>query len=791
MPHVRVLGSVGADLHGRPVPLGAARQRALLARLAAAGGRVVSTDRLIEDLWDGAPPPKALAALQVHVSNLRRALEPGRAPRTPAAVVVTAPPGYRLALPADRVDAWRLRALAAAAVEALGAERHGAALALLDEAAALWTGDPYGEFAGQAWAAADAAELAELRLRIVEHRARALLGAGRAADAVPGLERLTREHPLREDPAGLLALAYYRTGRQGDALAALRGTRRALADELGVDPGPRLRELETAILRQEPPVPAVPGPEPRRGPVGRDAELARLAAAAREARAGALRVVWLGGEAGSGKSALAEEIAVRLAGDGWRVAVGRCPETDDGAPPAWAWSEILRALDPDAALRARLAPLLDGGAAPGGQFELGRAVAAALAAAAPLLVVLEDVHRADQETLHLLRQAAGQVAASAVLLVVTHRPDPSGELGATLAALAGRGAVHLPLPPLDRAAVGALLAAASGAEPDAATVALVADRTGGNPLFVVETARLLAAAGPEAAGGLPPGVRDLIRARLGRLPAPARTVLRDAAVIGRDVDVDLLVALHGAEDEVLDGLEAGVLTGLLTEPAPGRVRFAHVLVRDALYEDIPRLRRGRLHGRVLAALERLRPGDATALGHHALASASTATARRAAEYAAGAAARAAALYAHREAAALLEGALGALDLAADGDGALRLRLLCGLVSARAHAGDVVGALRSRATALETARRAGGADAVTAALTAFDAPVTWTIQPDRRQDRVIVAALEDALASASGADRCRLLAALTFEIEGHDDARAADAAAEAVAIARGLGDSRLP
>nr|BFE85871.1 hypothetical protein GCM10020093_084720 [Planobispora longispora] len=171
-----------------------------------------------------------------------------------------------------------------------------------------------------------------------------------------------------------------------------------------------------------------------------------------------------------------------------------------------------------------------------------------------------------------------------------------------------------------------------------------------------ETARLIGAEGASAARALPPGVRDLIRRRIARLPATARTTLRDAAIIGRDVDVDVVLAMEGTdEDTVLEGLEAGVLTGLLTEPAPGRVRFAHVLVRETLYEDTPVIRRTRLHGRVLDALERVRPGDVSALGHHALAAATPGTAGRALPYVMAAASAAAGLSAYREAGALYRG----------------------------------------------------------------------------------------------------------------------------------------
>jgi len=813
---------------GAPADLGPARQRAVIARLVCAEGQVVSTDRFIEDLWRGQPPPKALAALQVYVSNLRRTLEPDRPPRAPATVLVSAAPGYRLDLAPEAVDAWRFRALVEGAFTESDPAR---AVAVLDEALGLWAGPAYAEFAGEEWAAPEAAHLEELRLAAVERRAEAALELGRHAEIVPALERHVGDHPLRENATRLLALAYYRSGRQGDALAALRAVRSALADELGVDPGPALRAIEADILAQSPalqlaprpapppapaavaPPPAVPLPVSRPEPhsesaglIGRAGEIARLEGAAGQATTHGFRVVWLGGEAGSGKSALAEEAARRLRGKGWTAATGRCPETDGGAPPAWAWSEIVRTLAEPCPIRPdlheRLAPLLDDEAAGEGRFPVARAIAEYLrdaAAAGPLLIVLEDLHRGDEETLRLLRHLAVQLAAAPVLVLATHRPaETTDGLAATWAALAGAVAEHLPLPGLAAQEVALLLRERSGTVVDDATVAKVAERTGGNPLFVCEIARVLAVDGPAAAGTLPPGVRDLIRRRVARLPAAAQTMLRHAAVLGRDADVDILIAMHDEDEEgVLTGLEAGVVTGLLTEPAPGRVRFAHVLVRETLYEDIPRLRRSRLHARALDAVERVRPGDTAALGHHALAAATANTAGKAVEYAAKAAAEAARAYAHAEAATLLEGALTALGHAAAGpadrdrDDRVRLGLLCSLISARSHAGNMHGALDARAEALAVARRLGEPEAAARALTAYDAPVTWSLQPLGQMDRAIVAAMREALdAAADDETRCRLLAALTFELEGHDPEACEAASAEALGLARRIGDPAL-
>ncbi|WP_432929227.1 BTAD domain-containing putative transcriptional regulator [Microbispora sp. CA-135349] len=816
-------------MDGHRADLGTSLQRAVLARLVCAQGHVVSTDRFVDDLWRGQPPPRALAALQVYVSNLRRVLEPDRAPRAAARVLVTAPPGYRLTLEPGDVDAWRFPRLVETAADLLAEGRPGRALDVVDEALALWTGPAYAEFAEEEWAVPEVVHLDELRAVAVEYRAEAGLALGRHAEVVPELERHLTAHPLRENAVRLLALAYYRAGRQGEALSALRRTRELLADQLGVDPGPALRALEADILAQADsltpapaspapvaavpvrrvPVRAAPAPDPAPVPaagagpvrmVGRTAELSRLAAAAERARAG-FRIAWLGGEAGSGKSTLADALMRRLAADGWQTVVGRCPETTGGVPPAWAWSEVLRDLSeacpPEPETAARLAPLLTDHAAPVGQFWLARAAGDYLERVpGPLLIVLEDVHRADEETLQLLRHLAGRLAGTPVLVLLTHRPaEADDELTATGAALAVQTAENVTLGGLGEPEVARLLVERSGTEIDEDTVRTVTERTGGNPLFVTETARLLAVDGPSAAHALPPGVRDLIRRRLARLPATARTTLRNAAVLGREADADVLIAMPGADEEtVLDGLEAGVLSGLLEEPRPGRVRFAHVLVRETLYEDIPRLRRTRMHGKALAALERVRPGDVGALGHHALAAATTATALTAAEYAARAAAQATALYAHREAAALLEGALGALDLLSEGADAapreVRLDLLCRLVSAQAHAGDVITAVGNRRKALTVARQTGDRGAVARAVSSLDAPVIWTIQPGRALDPDLVEAIGDSLPAEAGELRCRMLVALCHALEGHDAERVESASAEALAIADALGDPRL-
>ncbi|MEV6157617.1 BTAD domain-containing putative transcriptional regulator [Nonomuraea sp. NPDC052129] len=239
-----VLGPVVAwDEAGGAVALKGPRHRAVLARLIVARRRVVPVSRLVEDLWID-PPPGAVGAVRTFVAALRRALEPERPPRAAARLLITEGPGYALRAERDAVDAWRFEQAVAATLPPEGV------LKRLEEALGWWRGPAYAEFAEEDWARAERSRLAELRLQAVERQAEARLSLGLAAEAVPDLDAHVAEHPWREDAWRLLALALYRTGRQGDALAVLRRARTLLVEQLGVDPGPGLRRLETDILHQ-------------------------------------------------------------------------------------------------------------------------------------------------------------------------------------------------------------------------------------------------------------------------------------------------------------------------------------------------------------------------------------------------------------------------------------------------------------------------------------------------------------------------------------------------------------
>ncbi|MFC8359598.1 BTAD domain-containing putative transcriptional regulator [Streptomyces griseorubiginosus] len=911
MLRLRVLGSVEADVNGARVGLGGPRQRAVLALLLCARGRVLSADRMIEQVWEGRPPTRALASLQAYVSNLRRILEPGRAPRARAEVLVSDATGYAVRVPDEAVDAWRFESAVCRAREATSARE---TRELVEEALGWWRGPAYAEVADAEWALAEVARLDELRLSAQELLIDALVRDGRWSEAVASAEVLTREHPLREEGWRLLATALWGAGRRGDALDALRRSRRILHDELGLAPGPALVELERAILgrredrplgqregrplgrlenrpaqrmprpgdrtagRQTPPGPVhatrpsgpaparkplgpasarkQPGPAPARKPptdapspgtdgtrhpsrtapraardadlgptpsltdhrapradelfVGRDDELRTIERAAREGRLTG-GVVQITGEPGVGKTRLLGRAVQWLRSEGWQVVVGRCPEFD-GAPPAWAWVEALRDLarrvppeDPEA-VAALVGEGADGPGGPAdavaGRFSLHRAVAAwtarAVTEAGPLAVVLDDLHRADTETLALLEHLTA--ADGPPLLVLTaHRPtEAARRLTGTLAQLAARSPHRIALGGLADDDVRALVDAVCAAPVDRHTLAALTERTGGNAFYVRESARLLASEGSLVAlSEVPQGVRDVLRRRLARLPAHAFEVLRLTAVVGREAEVEVLVrASEAGEETVLDGLEAAVAAGLLVEPGPGRVRFAHALVRDTLYTDLTRLRRGRTHARIAEALGELRPAGSTALAHHCARSGTAALAPLAVEHGLRAAELAERRYAHDAAVRMLEQVVESYERipAPDGDrDARRVELLGKLLRAQVRAGTTLAARRTRGQAIEIAEQAGREDLLTAALTGWQVPTPWQTRPYGFVDRPLVAALERLLAAdrADLGTRCLLLDTLVAELAGEDDAaRVVTAARELVAVARRADDPAL-
>jgi predicted ATPase/DNA-binding SARP family transcriptional activator len=304
----RVLGPVElVDGDARGARLSPMRRR-LLAVLLVHAGDAVSADRLVDQLWPDEPPADAAASLHAHVSRLRAALRSVRVDGSPE--LVTTPTGYRLVIADDQLDATRFERLVAMARTSPDT---GTAVDLLDEALGLWRGPAYAEFADEQFAAAEAARLSELRLGAVEQRAELLLALGRHAELLAPLERFTAEHPLRERARAALMRAQYRSGRAADALAVFRDLRERLVTELGIEPSPALQRLHAELLAQRPEAAAAPDapaaslPVPVTSFVGREAEVAAVSAALREAR-----LLTLTGVGGVGKTRLALAVAAAV-----------------------------------------------------------------------------------------------------------------------------------------------------------------------------------------------------------------------------------------------------------------------------------------------------------------------------------------------------------------------------------------------------------------------------------------------------------------------------------------------
>ena len=616
---------------------------------------------------------------------------------------------------------------------------------LADAALALWRGDPYPDSEEVEPLRLEAERLAELRLAVVESRATALLELGEPDAAARDLAEPARSHPFRERLWARLALAQYRAGRQAEALDTLRLLRSRLADELGVDPSEEVRTLESDILTQSERLvaPAAPSVAPERvapvpestsvtGLVGRADALAEVDALVDRLVQGGSGPLVVSGEPGIGKSHLVAELLLRATRAGAQVAVGRGHEADV-APPFWPWFPVLRQLTGTAPPPeiARLLgagdgaePVLDAGAAAFRTYDAVCALLRSAARSTPLLVVLEDVHWADASSLRLLGYAAEALADAPVALAVTRRSvdesrgSGSDALTAAMAALARAGARRVALEGLTGPEVGELLAATLGAR-DPSLAAVLTRRTEGNPFYLLELARLLEARGtvdPADAAALPvpEGVRDVIRLRIGRLPAPARTLLDHGSVAGRVLDPEVLAEVTDRPlDEVLDQLDLCVASGLVVADGP-KYQFTHAITREGVYEGIPSGRRIRMHALLAESLRgRGDPELVTDLAHHARIAAALGPdhAALASDDLAAAARQAELRHAFDEALPLWQQAVDADTASRRDDPMRRYSMLRGTTAAQFRLADIEGARTSVDAAIAAAHALGRWDLV--------------------------------------------------------------------------------
>ncbi len=820
-----ILGPLEVRDRGRRLPLGGKRQRGLLAMLLLNANEVVSSDRLADALWDGREPHDASKALSVAVSRLRKVLEPERAPGEDARILVTRAPGYELRLEPGQLDLDRFEQQVVEARADLSAGDAVTASRGLRAALSLWRGPALADLAHETFSQTEIARLEELRLVALEDRIRADLELGGDAGLVAELETLVSSHPLRERLRGLLMLALYRSGRQAEALEAYGAARQTLVEELGIEPSRELRELQHAMLTQDPSL------EPSGGAVvahellvGRRRELGLLTSALGRAIAGQGGLVLLAGEPGIGKSRLADELAARARARGARTLWGRCWEAG-GAPAYWPWVQLLRshvleeepealrehlgAGAPDLAqlvpeLRELLPDLPAPAADPeGGRVRLFDAMASFLrrsAAARPLILVLDDLHAADAPSLLMLQFVGRALRGSRLLVVGAYRDvDPIAKepLGATVAELSREPSTEaIRLEGLSESDVGEYLELSASLTAPAGLVEAIHDETEGNPLFLVELVRLLGAEGRLAEAGaerpIPPTVRAVIAQRVGRLSASCRDLLVLAGVLGREFELRALGQLSElGGDELLDALDEAMSQRVVTAVAmsPGRLRFGHVLIRETLYGELTPARRMQLHRRAGEALEAVYASDLephlAELAHHFLAAAPAGRADRALGYARRAGDREASLLAYEEAVRHYERAFAL----AEGDD-LRCDLLLALGDATARAGDTPASKRAFRDAAELAGALGSPERLGRAAAGYGGRIIWETS---RDDEELVPLLERALASLGDRDdalRVRLLARLAggpLRDARFPPERKTALSEEALALARRVGD----
>ena len=814
----RILGPLEVARDGRVLRLGGTRERALLAILLLHANRTVSTDKLIEGLWGSAPPPTVAKALQVHVSRLRKTLG--------AEALVTTPPGYVVRIEEGELDLHRFERL----VEQARTAGPESAAATLREALGLWRGSPLADFAYEAFAQTEIRRLEELRLAAVEQCIDADLALGHK-DLVPELEALVRQHPLRERLRGQLMLALYRAGRQAESLEVYRAGRTQLREELGIEAGRALRDLERAILSQDPglDIAATQAAEEAHDVfVGRQGELRELANGLDHALAGRGRLILLSGEPGIGKSRLGDDLLKQARARGADVLTGRCWEAG-GAPAFWPWVQSLRtyiqASEPGllrmqlgsrvaeiAQLVPELLTVVSGFSEPvakdteGARLQLFDAATQFLITAAehrPIVVFLDDLHAADAPSLLLLQYLVRELRGARILVVGAYRnvdPLPGHPLRTMLADVTREPTTRrLHLTGLSEHDVAEYVqrTATDAGSPELA--AQLYEETEGNPLFMVEMLRLLALeARPRdsqegrAELAIPESVQDVIARRFRHLSAETNRVLALASVLGRECRLDALARLAElSEGDLLDSLDDAMSQRILTAP-PGtnRIRFTHVLLRDTLYESLTTARRVRLHRLAVETLEMLYGANSGAylseLAHHAIAGSAF---ERALDFARRAGDRARAQLAYEEAARLYQIALDVVDLAGR-DERVRCELTLAQGEVQILAGEGPTARGLLLQAADLARELNDGILFARATLAYGGRDVWG--PRAEWDAHYFPLLEEAIERCDKDDelgRARLLTRAACALRGSPDReRPRSLARQAVEIAQRLGDS---
>ncbi|MBW4720281.1 BTAD domain-containing putative transcriptional regulator [Saccharothrix obliqua] len=631
---VALLGQVRAWAGEREVALGSARQRGVFAVLALRPGAVVRRDELIRAVWGDDAPATAEGSVYTYVSVLRKALEPERPRGVPSRLLESAGSGYRLVMDATASDVAAFEELRQQARRQLDSGVPEEAVRSLDEALALWHGTPLAGLDGP-FARAYRARLGDARSAARELRAEAALATGAHRDVIAELGALVTEEPLREHARELLMSALHRAGRGAEALEVFREARRVLRDELDVEPGPGLRAAHERVLGTR--------PEPRREAVrvsappvavpvepvlfGRADEIGVVRELIADLTAGRGGALWVEGEMGIGKSTLLDVALARAAAAGFPVAHAVADELSPRFPlrPALDCLGVdVRSPDPRRAEAAR--ELRDRRPASGSVFAgadptaqaVDRLVALVeeLCGDGPLVLALDDVQWADEDSVELWRRLVASTRRLPLLLIAAARPVPRHGGVTRLRRDVERGGVVLDLAPLSDAAVAGVVAALVGGEPGP-VLRRIATWAGGNPLYAREVAETLvrerairydtglADVSPDVLDRTPPSLVSAVADRLDFVSAPTREVLRFAALLGGEFAVgDLSLVLDRPVPALLPAFTEAIAAGVLRDAGP-RVAFRHPVLRQALYERTPPPVRTALHRQAAQALARV------------------------------------------------------------------------------------------------------------------------------------------------------------------------------------------
>lgn len=642
---VSVLGPVRAWLGETELALGPTRQRAVLGLLAARVNRLVSRHELIDGLWGDTPPASAVGSLHTYVSGLRRALGAERN------VLVSQTSGYSLRLADGAVDADVFDRARSRARLLMDSGDHHAARVALEEALGLWRGEAYSGVPGP-FAEAERRRLDELRLSTVEMRARTALELGAHREVVAELTALVGEHPWHESLWEVLMLALDRSGRHAEALQAFQEARRGLVDGLGVEPGPALRDLHQRIVTgmSEPPrAPELDSPahqQPVDAPgrlfsapprvatmlrdgveadvfVGREEETSLLRDLVTDVLAGQGAPVWVEGEAGIGKSELLTVALADAARRGCQVGWAVADQPDSRFP----LQVIMDCLDvnPTSPDRHRAEPAVRLRSDPAhGGWGLSDPVPVAVdrllalvdrvCANGPLLLVIDDLHWADEASVLMWHRLVASTRQLPLLLVAATRPDPSRrELAQLRRGVETRHGHVLALEPLAVREAEELIRRVVGGRPDE-VLREVARRTAGNPLYTREVAHALvrnqavrvaegvATVDRDAIDEVPSSLQGAVDRTLDSVSPAAQEVLRSAALLGVTFGVDALCAVTGRSALDLVGVLDEAVSATVLVEAGDELAFRHPYLRQALYEGIARPVRAALHRHAAEAL---------------------------------------------------------------------------------------------------------------------------------------------------------------------------------------------